>query len=206
MPIWIALYSMLFYAIELRHEPAFWGIFQAVSDGRWAFLSDLSSPDRFMRFSDQPLRVNFPLLNVMDFSAFNILPILMGVAMFFQQRLMAQPAANEQQQQMQRMMSFMLLIFPVFLYAAPSGLNLYILASTGAGMLDSYLVRRHIRREEEAGTFLNGKGPKPGGLGERMGKWAAARQAEIEAKRQRLEGGQGQHRYRDRKDNRKDKR
>jgi hypothetical protein len=39
-----------------------------------------------------------------------------------------------------------------------------------------------------------------------MGKWAAARQAEIEAKRQRLEGGQGQHRYRDRKDNRKDKR
>lgn len=201
-PIWIALYSMLFYAIELRHQPAFWGVFQAVSDGQWAFLADLSSPDRFIRFAEQPVRVNFPLLNALDLSALNILPLLMGVAMFLQQRLMAQPAANEQQEQMQRMMSFMLLIFPVFLYAAPSGLTLYILASTGAGMLDSYLVRRHIRREEEAGTFLTSRGPRAGGLRDRMGKWAAARQAEIEARQQRLDGGKGQHRYRDRRDKR----
>ncbi len=202
MPIWIALYSMLFFAIELRHESAFWGVFQAVSDGRWAFLADLSSPDRFIRFAEQPIRINFPLLNALDLSTLNILPLLMGVAMFLQQRFMAQPAANEQQEQMQRMMSFMLLLFPVFLYAAPSGLTLYILASTGAGMLDSYLVRRHIKREEEAGTLLTAKGPKPGSLRDRMSKWAAARQAEIEARQHHLDGGKGQHRYRDRRDKR----
>lgn len=197
-PIWIALYAMLFYAIELRHQPALWGVFQWISDGRWAFLCDLSSPDQFIRFADQPLHLNFPLLSALDLSSLNILPLLMGAAMFAQQRLMAQPAANEQQQQMQRMMSFMLLLFPLFLYSAPSGLTLYILASTGAGMLDSHLVRQHIKREEEAGTLLESKQAKAGGWRQRMAQWAQTRQAEIEARQKRLDGG-AQHRYRDRK-------
>ena len=32
MPIWIALYAMLYYAIELRHEPAFYGVFQSMAN------------------------------------------------------------------------------------------------------------------------------------------------------------------------------
>ncbi|MBX2851355.1 MAG: membrane protein insertase YidC, partial [Phycisphaeraceae bacterium] len=46
MPIWIALYAMLYYAIELRHEPAFYGVFQMIAE--WPFLADLSSADRFI--------------------------------------------------------------------------------------------------------------------------------------------------------------
>ncbi|MEZ6191097.1 MAG: YidC/Oxa1 family membrane protein insertase [Phycisphaerales bacterium] len=38
-PIWIALYAMLYYAIELRHEePTFWGLFKSISGGAWGFL------------------------------------------------------------------------------------------------------------------------------------------------------------------------
>ncbi|MEX0741329.1 MAG: YidC/Oxa1 family insertase periplasmic-domain containing protein, partial [Phycisphaeraceae bacterium] len=48
MPIWIALYAMLYFAIELRHSPAFWGVFQWISNDAWPFLADLSDQDRFI--------------------------------------------------------------------------------------------------------------------------------------------------------------
>ncbi|MBL9141881.1 MAG: YidC/Oxa1 family insertase periplasmic-domain containing protein, partial [Phycisphaerae bacterium] len=51
MPIWIALYAMLYFAFELRQQPAFFGIFQKM--GGWGFLGDLSAPDNFI-----PLGVN----------------------------------------------------------------------------------------------------------------------------------------------------
>ena len=38
----------------------------------------------------------------------------------------------------------------LFLYKAPSGLTLYIMASTFAGLLDQYFVRKHIRDKEAA--------------------------------------------------------
>ena len=49
-----------------------------------------------------------------------------------------------QQLQQQKIMKFMVLLFPIFLYSAPSGLTLYILASTFAGIIDGYVVSRHI--------------------------------------------------------------
>ena len=78
MPIWVALYAMLYYAIELRHESAFYGIFQAVSGGNWAFLADLSAPDNFIKFSGTGFSIPLFVINF-HMTGINVLPILMGV-------------------------------------------------------------------------------------------------------------------------------
>lgn len=36
----------------------------------------------------------------------------------------------------------------LFLYNAPSGLNLYIMASTFGGVIEQYVIRKHIRERE----------------------------------------------------------
>ncbi len=132
MPIWIALYTGLNAAVELRHA-AYLPV----------WITDLAAPDALFAFP-QPL----PWIG----ATFNLLPILLAVAMFFQTKFgpqAAQPATTKEQAQQQKMMKYM---FPgmmvLFFYKAPSGLTLYIMASTFAGLIDQYYVRRHIRRKE----------------------------------------------------------
>jgi YidC/Oxa1 family membrane protein insertase len=134
MPIWIALYSAIYASIELRGAP-----FLPV------WITDLSAPDALFRFS----AVTLPLFGKLD--SFNLLPILMGVAFYLQQKLMpSQAAASTQAAQQQKMMKIMFpLMFPLLLYKAPSGLNLYIMASTFAGVIEQYLIKKHIREKEE---------------------------------------------------------
>jgi membrane protein insertase Oxa1/YidC/SpoIIIJ len=48
------------------------------------------------------------------------------------------------------MMIMMPLLFPLMLYTAPSGVNLYIMASTFAGVIEQYVIKKHIREKEEA--------------------------------------------------------
>ena len=76
-------------------------------------------------------------------------------------------------------MKFMIFLFPVFLYFAPSGLNLYILASTGAGIVDSYIVRKHIKEQEASGDLFKPKPVKPGGLRDRIAKAVEAKQQQL---------------------------
>jgi YidC/Oxa1 family membrane protein insertase len=181
-PIWIALYAMLYYAIELRHEPAFWGFFQSISGGSWQFLADLSQADNFIRLSETGFKLNLYFIHP-TFQSINILPLLMGVVFYFQQKITTPPPANDQAAQQQKMMKFMILLFPIFLYSAPAGLTLYILASTAAGIVDSTIVRRHIRRQEEAGElFTPKKPPKPGGFRDRISKALDAKQRELAQK------------------------
>ena len=74
------------------------------------------------------------------------------------------PAADksgvDQAAQMQKMMPFMSIMFAVFMYNMPSGLTLYIMASTLFGTLEQLHIRRHIR-EEEARGGPPPKKPKP---------------------------------------------
>jgi len=89
-----------------------------------------------------------PLLG--DIYGFNLLPILLAGVFFFQMKVSTatQPKpADEQQAQMQKMSQYMIFIFPLFLYNAPSGLNLYIFASTMGGLLDTYLVRKTLKKQ-----------------------------------------------------------
>jgi len=42
------------------------------------------------------------------------------------------------------------LFLPLVLYNAPSGVNLYIMASTFAGVFEQHIIRKHIREKEQA--------------------------------------------------------
>ena len=143
MPIWVALYAMLYFAFELRHEPAFWGFFQLFWE--WPFLADLSSADHFFWQFAAPVHL-FGNVNV---TGLNLLPILMGVVFYIQQKYMSPPPSpsvtKEQLQQQKIMKIMMVVLFPIMLYNAPSGLTLYIFTSTLIGIIESRYVRKHIK-------------------------------------------------------------
>lgn len=145
MPIWVALYAMLYFAWELRHEAAFWGVFQML--GGWPFLGDLSSGDHFFYEFAEPYR----LFGWINLTGLNLLPILMGAIFWVQQKYMTPQMANmsPEQKQMQTMMRVMtVFLFPIMLYTAPSGLTMYIMTSSIWGILESRHVRKHVEKME----------------------------------------------------------
>jgi YidC/Oxa1 family membrane protein insertase len=137
MPIWISLWGAINTSIDLRGAPflPFW-------------ITDLSVPDALFRFS----AVTLPILGKLD--SFNLLPILMGVAFYLQQKMMPSQAgvtADPKVAQQQKMMKVMMtLIFPLLLYKGPSGVNLYIMSSVFAGVIEQHVIRKHTREKEEA--------------------------------------------------------
>src|SRR5262249_12388451 len=138
MPIWIALYAMLYLAIELRQQWAFYGVFQHLGTmirGRpFEFLADLSQPDRFIVLSSHPPHTPFGSIGQLDSSPINLPPLVWAAVFFWNQKLTMPPPADEQQAQQQKMMKIVSLITPLLLYSAPSGLTLYTLVSTAAGI------------------------------------------------------------------------
>ena len=171
MPIWIALYAMLFFAFELRQEPAFFGLFQLLPDVKVGssiffgqFLGDLSRPDHFIEFED-PLSI----FSITELTGFNLLPILMGVIFFVQQKYMSPPPSPnttpEQLQQQKIMKVMMVVLFPVMLFQAPSGLTLYILTSSSIGIIESKRIRKQVDAMD-----LTAPPPKKPGSEKRKGK------------------------------------
>ena len=111
MPIFIALYQAFMRAVELKNAKFLW-------------INDLSMPDKaFSLFSG-------------GFSV-NILPILMAITMFFQQK-MSMPASaassagaeDSVQQQQKMMLVLMPVLFGFIFYNMPSGLVLYWFINT----------------------------------------------------------------------------
>ncbi|MFA5975703.1 MAG: membrane protein insertase YidC [Elusimicrobiota bacterium] len=94
LPIFWALFTTLRNAYELRGVP--WIL----------WVKDLSAPDTLFHVSGVPV---------------NILPLVMGGAMFFQQRMSGAVTDPTQKQ----MMYFMPIIFTFMFYSFPSGLVLY---------------------------------------------------------------------------------
>src|SRR5207253_5332188 len=102
-------------------------------------------PDALMSWA--PVKLFFGI----ELSSLNILPIFLGFVFFVQQRLQPKPpATTPEQAQQQKMIQWMSLLFPLFLYNGPSGLNLYILTSTTIGIIESKRIRDHIKQNEEA--------------------------------------------------------
>lgn len=139
MPIWIALWTGLNAAVELRHAGLlpFW-------------INDLAAPDKVFSWGT-PL----PLIGI---TSFHLLPILLTIAMFLQSKLSPQSmgaSATPDQAKQQKMMRYMMPGMMLFIfYNAPSGLTLYIMASTFAGVAEQYVIRRHIRQKEELAAAM----------------------------------------------------
>lgn len=156
MPIWVALWTTLNTNVDMRHQPfIFW-------------IHDLSSPDALFSFGRS---YNVPLLGAMigPISSFNILPIIMTITMYAQQKFMqkltkpATPAPTKVDEQgnpiadpmaqQQKMMNYMTIFFGFLFYNFPSGLSLYILSSNLLGMAEQYRIKKHIREKDERGEF-----------------------------------------------------
>lgn len=181
IPIWIALWVSLNNNIAMRHE------------GFMLWINDLTSPDALIPFS-QPLVI--PLVG-WTLEAFNLLPFLLAISMYVQQKLMPKPKPSpsmtdqqkQQQEMMQKMMPLMSVFMLVIFYKMPSGLTLYILASNVFGTIEQIWIRRHIREREEAGTLHKPRQEKEKKAPGVFHRWLEkAQQAAEEAKRDAHKG------------------
>jgi YidC/Oxa1 family membrane protein insertase len=123
MPVFIALYRMLWNAYELRGAPFF------------MWITDLSEPDRLLHL---PFMAGVPWVGE-TFEYLNVLPILMAIVMVVHQKMMPTGSAMQNDQQ-----KIIMTIMPVFmgfvLYNVAAGLNLYILTSTLLGIVQQKLM------------------------------------------------------------------
>lgn len=124
MPIFIALYRMLWTAYELRGAPFM------------LWITDLSQPDRLFAM---PWMAKVPLIGE-HLMYFNLLPLLMGAAMLVSQRVMP-PSGPIQSDQQKMMMTIMPVFFSLICYKLASGLSLYIFTSTVLGLVQQGFTR-----------------------------------------------------------------
>jgi len=152
-PIWIALWTGLQAAVELRHASflPFW-------------ITDLAAPDALVDFGGKVVKI--PLIGSFTgpITSFNLLPLLLAVAMALQQKFSPSTPGSDQQAKTQKnMMYFMTGFFLLVFYNAPSGLTMYIMASTFAGVAEQYVIRKHIREKEAAEAATETRVEMPGG-------------------------------------------
>ncbi|MEA1926676.1 MAG: membrane protein insertase YidC [Candidatus Auribacterota bacterium] len=115
MPILFALFTTLRNTILLRKAP-FW-----IIPGEW--IKDLSGPDVLMTLSK-----SYPIIG----NHLNILPLLMGLSFFLQQKFTPTSGGGSAQsaQQQKMMATLMPVMFTFLFYSLPAGLNLYFMLST----------------------------------------------------------------------------
>ena len=109
IPVFFALYKVLFVTIEMRHAPFF------------GWIQDLSAPDPtsfFNLFGSIPWD---PATYLPDFMLIGVWLLAMGFTMYLQQKLNPQPSDPMQA----KMFMFLPLIFTLLLARFPAGLVIY---------------------------------------------------------------------------------
>lgn len=135
MPVFIGFFAMIQTAIELRGAGFLWAC-------------DLTRPDTLFMIPG----IHFP---------FNLMPLLMGVTMFWQARLT--PAAPGVDPMQANMMKYMPLMFLVMLYNFSSGLTLYWTVQNLLSILQMKLTKAQDEKQKaqsspSAGTNGTGSG------------------------------------------------
>ena len=120
LPVFFALYRMLYQAIELRHAPFF------------LWIDDLSAPDRLGRLPIDHIPFMEPPYGI------PVLTIIMGATMLLQQK-MSPPMGDPTQA---KMMMFMPLIFTVIFINFSSGLVLYWLVNNILSISQQYYIQK----------------------------------------------------------------
>ena len=115
IPVFFALYRMLYEAIELRHAPFF------------GWITDLSAPDRLFDFG-------FAIPFMEPPYGIPVLTIVMGATMFLQQKI--SPAMGDPSQA--KIMQLMPLVFTVIFINFSSGLVLYWLVNNVLSISQQY--------------------------------------------------------------------
>jgi len=119
IPVFIALYDVLLYSIELRHSSFLW-------------INDLSEPEKLF---------DIPGIGI----PFRILPLAMGASWYVSQKMTPTTAAPGADNMLQmKMMEFMPLVFTVMFWGLPSGLILYWTVSNILSILQQLYVNRRF--------------------------------------------------------------
>ncbi len=106
------------------------------------WINDLAAPDVIFSWS-------YPIFFIGN--QFHLLPILLGVVMYIQQRFSASGAAarnqpmTDQQRQQKFMGNIMVIVFTLMFYNFPSGLNIYWLSSMLLGILQQWWMTRKTK-------------------------------------------------------------
>ena len=124
IPVFFALYKVLFVTIEMRHAPFF------------GWIQDLSAPDPTTIFNLFGLLPFTPP----DFLMIGIWPLIMGVTMFLQQKLNPAPADPIQQ----KIFMALPIVFTFILAGFPAGLVIYWAWNNTLSILQQWVImRRH---------------------------------------------------------------
>src|SRR5262245_30660764 len=127
IPVFFALYKVLFVTIDMRHAPFF------------GWIKDLSAPDPTSLFN------LFGLLpyQVPEFLHIGAWPLIMGATMWFQMQLNPQQPDPVQQ----KIFNWMPVIFTFMLASFPSGLVIYWAWNNVLSLLQQYAIMRKNNTE-----------------------------------------------------------
>jgi YidC/Oxa1 family membrane protein insertase len=138
IPVFFALYKVLYTTIEMRHQP-FYG-----------WIKDLAAPDPLTILTGFGL-VQWDVPQYLHFFNIGLWPIIMGVTMFLQQKLNPQPTDPIQA----RVFQFLPILFTFMLAPFSAGLVIYWAWSNTLSIAQQYtIMRRH-------GTPIGGGKAKP---------------------------------------------
>ena len=127
IPVFFALYKVLFVTIEMRHAPFF------------GWITDLSAPDPtsvFNLFGLMPFSVDF----LPPFLQLGAWPIMMGISMFLQMRLNPAPPDPIQAKVFQLMPIFFTFLLATF----PAGLVIYWTWNNLLSMTQQWFIMRRV--------------------------------------------------------------
>jgi YidC/Oxa1 family membrane protein insertase len=122
IPVFFALYKVLYITIEARHAPFF------------GWIQDLSAPDPTSVFNLFGLLPFTPP----EFLMIGVWPLLMGVSMFVQMKLNPAPADPVQQ----KIFTWMPLLFTFLLATFPAGLVIYWTWNNSLSILQQWFIMR----------------------------------------------------------------
>jgi YidC/Oxa1 family membrane protein insertase len=147
IPVFFALYKVLFITIEMRHAPFF------------GWIKDLAAPDPttiFNLFGLIPWNPgSVPVIGL--YLMIGVWPIIMGITMFFQMKL--NPSPPDPTQKM--IFDWMPLLFTIMLASFPAGLVIYWAWNNTLSVLQqSYIMKKHGAKIELWDNLLELVGKK----------------------------------------------
>ena len=138
IPVFFALYKVLYTTIEMRHQPFF------------GWIQDLAAPDPLTILTGFGL-VQWQIPEFLHFFNIGLWPMIMGVTMYLQQKLNPQPTDPVQA----RVFQFLPILFTFMLAPFSAGLVIYWAWSNILSIAQQYMImRRH-------GTPIGGGKAKP---------------------------------------------
>ena len=132
IPVFFALYKILFVSLEMRHAPFY------------LWIQDLSVADPtsiLNLFGLLPYDPNFlpKMVNI------GIWPLIMGISMWIQQKLNPQPTDPMQA----KIFKFLPIFFTFILAPFPSGLVIYWTANNVLSMAQQILIKQRMKKEKK---------------------------------------------------------